>query len=369
MTRAEAICPEEMRFRAQVAVLVIFCAFKSEESWAHHNPGHGSTESLQAISSFGGDPRARQRATVIVEATRSTDQPDLNVANSYSLRPLLQLEWVEGFYSSIDLPLVVVDQAEASRAQFGLGDIRLGLSYQGLDSRRNPFWTAGFSLNVPTRTYQFSTDPGRQWILTPMFGLTPSFGELSFYALILTPFEIRPAGSALDISPTVGASLQLAQALAVSLGSAADIRVLNTCNIAGERSVCQGGRPSENEREAGATRVYGSLALKFSLAKALSLYAVGQMPFTSKKDIEWSTSLSLEWRFGNGKPLMGSSKARGKHDGHEHVKTQHRHGEHQHAKHEHTEHKHVEHKHEPAEHSHSKHEHAEHEPAEHGYSK
>lgn len=285
-------------------MLLLLNSLTASQASAHHNTGHGASESIRILNALGTDPQPRQRLALIEEVAQGTAEPDLNIATGYSTSFLIQAHLLKGLYVSYQLPLIFIDQLSPNPLLVGLGDSRIGLQWNlgasentTASKRAEAPWTFLFNLSVPTRSYRLATDPGRQWLFSPGFNYSQRFGRFSLYGMLLASYEIRPAGGALDISPGFGLGTNLTRNLQLSVGGTLDIRALNTCALPTGTEFCNDGRPSESERNTGATRAYGTLALSYQLNPDWTIFASAQLPFTEKRDIEWGANLGIEWRF------------------------------------------------------------------------
>ena len=295
-------CPPIQKLQRRIGLFLLASlsfVTSSRQAQAHHSTGHGASESVRILNAFGTDLKPRQRLALIEEVAKGTAEPDLNVATGYSTSALLQTHLLKGIYLSYQLPLLFIDQLDPNPLLVGLGDSRLGLQWNpGTDNNSSGSpWTLLFNLGIPTRTYKLATDPGRQWLLTGGMNYSRNFRNLSFYTLLLGSYEFRPAGGALDISPGFGIGASLTKRLQLNAGMNLDIRAINTCKLPNGSEFCPNGRPSESEREVGATRAYGTLALSYELNRDWTIFGSGQLPFTAKRDIEWGANLGVEWRF------------------------------------------------------------------------
>lgn len=251
------------------------------------------------MAQSGSDPAPRQRVALVGEAMRTTDEPSLNTATSGGLSLLGSFQLLPRLYLGAQAPLVFIDEDSTTKPlELGYGDTRLNaqIALGDLNEQRET-WTLGFQLSVPTRTVRYQVDPGRQWALSPMFSYTRATERLRFFAMVITPLEIRPAGVALELSPSLGVGYQILKRLSVSTSLSADIRLLTLCTTPRESYLCAEGRASEVERELGATRLYGGLTAWLGLSETWALFGSGQLPFTAKRDFAYGANLGLEARF------------------------------------------------------------------------
>ncbi len=266
---------------------------------AHHDVGHGASESLRTLTTSGSDPSPRQRAGAVGSIVRTTDEPNLNTATVYSVSGLLTLSFFDWLYLSGDFPMVLVDEDSADAPKLGYGDTRLGVQASWGLEQESPAtkFTIGSSVILPTRTFQYETDPGRQWLVAPQFIYSGRQGRWFWYAMLQTPFEFRPAGWALDVSPSLAAGFQLAKPWSLALAATADIRALTVCATPTSSEVCTQGRATETNRPMGAIRGYLSLSSGLDLGKTWSVFGSVQLPVTSRRDMEWAVSLAIQARF------------------------------------------------------------------------
>lgn len=281
---------------------------------AHHGSGQDASESLRTLNAGGGTTVQRQRAALLFEGARSTEQPTLNQATSYTVSALGAFRVLPRLYVGAQSPLTVVDE-DTRDPIVGYGDTRLWTQLQlGRPAQsegtgperpgqtgRNEFsgwlWTLGLNLSIPTRTFRFTTDPGRQWLVAPSVSLRRDLRRFGYSVIVMTPVESRPAGVALELSSLFSASYRLSKPLALNGGVGVDVRVLSVCRGPGETHVCSEGRASETDRPMGATRAYAHLGMVYDLSTDWSLFASAQLPLTQRRDIEWYGSLGVELRF------------------------------------------------------------------------
>lgn len=251
---------------------------------------------MRALSTIGSEPLPRQRAGLIASAVRSTNEPTLNTATTYSLSALVSLRLIERLYLLGDFPAVLIDEEGSSQVKWGYGDTRLGAQWVvgALREDKSPRWTLGLGLSIPTRTFTFEVDPGRQWLVVPSVLYTDSYRSLFWFAALQLANEFRPAGYALDVSPSAALGLQLTSPWSVTLGMSGDIRALSTCNTPDGTEPCSEGRATESNRPWGATRLYAIVATSLTLNKTWSLFGNGQLPVSSRQDIEWAANLGAE---------------------------------------------------------------------------
>lgn len=288
-------CPTAAK-RVLAPALAAVLAFPSS-ALAHHSPGHAGTESLRTLASSGAEPAPRQRIALVSDVLRTSDQPTLNTATIGALSVVASYRVVPRLYLGVQAPFVLVDEDATPTPKVGYGDTRFTSHFVlgDLDDKSRS-WTLGLNVSVPTRTIFFAADPGRQWSLSPLVSYSWAGEKFRFFAMLLTPLELRPAGTALEVSPSAGVGYQITPWLSSSLAIGADVRVLSLCSGPEGSRFCSGGRASEHERELGATRLYGSFTTWLGLSSTWSLFGSVQLPVTEKRDFEFSASLGLEAR-------------------------------------------------------------------------
>lgn len=265
---------------------------------AHHNVGHGAGESLRNLNTLQGDPSPRQRAALLGQVSRGTEEPTLNTASAYSVSALVDIRLHRRLYLSAQLPLEVIDEDAVGRPKVGYGNTTVGLHTPlGRLKKDTAHWVVGVSASLPTRTYSYQVDPGAQWSLSPGLRYGDAHKKLLWYALAVFPMESRPAGTAVDASPAAGLGYRFLPALRLTFGFNADIRVLAICNTFDGSEFCQQGRATEVNRPLGATRAYAHGGILIDLHKRWSLFGGGQYPLTTRRDIEWTANLGVEGRF------------------------------------------------------------------------
>lgn len=264
---------------------------------AHHDPGHGPSEATRQLSALGTDPAPRQRVAATFDVARSSEEPTLNRATTYALSLIGRFELLERWVVGADLPTLLVNESQGPE-HVGLGDVRLVSQWKlgSLEARR-PSYALGLSATLPTRTFRMSVDPGRQWGLSPSFQVAGRRGRFLGYALLMAPAEWRPAGLALDASAALGGGVRFAPRTTFGLAALADVRLWNLCDEAEGMRSCPDGRASEAGRPVGATRLSARAALNFDWSASWTSFLSGQLPVTTRRDVEWSVGAGTEWRF------------------------------------------------------------------------
>lgn len=294
--------PERARtavVRSRIGLSLLTTLVNLSPAFAHHDVGHGASESLRTLSISGNDPSPRQRAGVVGSVVRTTDEPTLNTATVYGISGLLTLSFFDWLYLSGDFPVVLVDEDSVSAPKVGYGDTRLGAQGSWGSERKSlsTKFTAGASVILPTRTFTYEADPGRQWLVAPQFIYSGRGERWFWYGMLQTPFEFRPAGWALDLSPSLAVGLQVTKPWSLALAATADIRTLTVCATPTGSEVCSEGRATETNRPMGAVRGYLSVSSGLNLSERWSIFGSLQLPVTSRRDMEWAMSVGAQARF------------------------------------------------------------------------
>lgn len=292
------LLPGSLRQSARLLLGALSLLLTSVPAHAHHDVGHGASEGMRNLTTLAGNPSPRQRAALLLQASRGTDEPNLNTATSYAASALVDLELLRRLYLGAQVPFVVVDEDAHDGVKTGLGDMTFSANLR-LDSMKDRMarFTLGVNFTAPTRTIRYETDPGKQWVVSPGFRYGGASGFLFWYGLLFFPIETRPAGTAVDVSPAAGLGLRFFQKLSVSAGLNADIRAHTVCKTFDGSEVCSEGRVTESNRPTGATRLYAHTALALDLSKSWSIFAGMQAPLTERRDVEWAAQAGAEVRF------------------------------------------------------------------------
>jgi hypothetical protein len=192
---------------------------------------------------------------------------------------------------------VYVNETGSPDPQVGYGDTRLSGSVT-LGDRKDVkrTWVVGMQLTVPTRTIKYESDPGSQWLLSPVFSFTQALEAVRFFAMVLTPVEFRPAGIAIEVSPSAGAGYQWASYWSTSMALGMDVRVASYCHRPTGTEFCSEGRASETDREIGATRLYAGLTNWLRVSESWSTFQSVQFPLTELQDFSIGANLGFEAR-------------------------------------------------------------------------
>ncbi len=266
---------------------------------AHHNTGASPSESLRTLSSLGNNPAPRQRIAALASVMRSSEEPALSSQTTYGLSLLCNIRIAERFYGGLEAPFVVVDEDVNDQPIFGYGNTRLSFQWALENEGRigGSRFSLGMAVSMPTRTFAYETDPGKQWLFVPGFRYGHGYGNLFWYALALFPLETRPAGTAWDVSSGLGIGYRFLSQLSISLGASVDVRAVTWCKGPSETQVCPAGRATESNRAHGATRASAVLSSSWDVTGDVSLLVNGQLPLTRRKDVEWGISGGAEVRF------------------------------------------------------------------------
>ena len=292
------LSPGQARKIAQIALASLALLAENRNALAHHNVGHGAGESLRNLSALAGDPSPRQRAALMGQISRGTEEPTLNTATTYGLAALIELRAHRRLYLSAQFPLLFVDEDSTDGLKVGYGNTTVGVHVPLGSLKKNAAsWVVGLNASLPTRTFSYESDPGTQWSLTPGIRHGDTFGNFLWYGLVVFPIETRPAGSAVDASPAAGIGYRFFRALSLTAGLNADIRALTICKTFDGAELCSSGRATEVNRPLGATRVHAHVGASLDLHKKWSVFAGGQLPITARRDIEWAANLGVEARF------------------------------------------------------------------------
>jgi hypothetical protein len=230
---------------------------------------------------------------------RSSAEPALSVQTSETVSALVDYQIGRAWFVGATLPFGLVQEDLTTGSKVGLGNLQLRGQF-ALSQKEGvapTIWSLGLSFGIPTRTVTYEVDPGRQWGLTPNVRYASGRGRLLWYALMMVPWDLRPAGAAMDLSPAVGVGYRFLKGFSMSAGMSADVRLLNLCRTTEGTSFCPDGRDTEANRPIGATRLYIVPALTLDIASQWSLLASSQIPLLPHRDIEWQFSVGVEARF------------------------------------------------------------------------
>jgi hypothetical protein len=277
---------------------------------AHHNAGGGQGESQRKLGTLGSDAAQRSRAAIVLGASRSTSEPTLNPATNASAAAVLNLKLHPRCFVGLELPFLLVAEDGADQIEAGYGDTRFGGHCVMIQPKpKRISFSGGVDLSFPTRTVHYSTDPGAQWVISPNFRIAQAFERFYWFALLHVPYEIRPAGSALDLSTGLSLGYRFTDSFSWVLGPSLDVRLFAFCReVDGSSSYCSGGRATEENRPTGSIRAGVQTAVSYEISERWSIFAAGGLPITARRDIEWSANLGIEARFGK-KAVAGANTA------------------------------------------------------------
>jgi hypothetical protein len=288
---------ERARFRPSPVLLFIVLSLLPLRVSAHHNAGGGQGESQRKLGTLGSDAAQRSRAAIVLGASRSTSEPTLNPATNATAAAVLNLRLHSRCFAGLELPFILVAEDGADQVEAGYGDTRLGGHCVIVQPRPGRVaLSGGVDVSLPTRTVHYSTDPGAQWVVSPNFRVTQAFERLYWFSLVHLPYEIRPAGSALELSTSLSLGYRLTESFSWVVGPSLDVRLFALCSeVDGSLSYCQGGRATEENRPTGSVRAGVHTALSY---ERWSIFASGGLPLTDRRDIQWSVNSGVEARFG-----------------------------------------------------------------------
>lgn len=274
-------------------------------AWAHHVPGHGSSEGVRSINSLGNrGGSASTRILLLDEFIHSSR--GLVPAQRNELTLLGEYAPIPAFSFGAQLPFTVVAEHPTEgrdRTAVGYGDTRAYVRVTPFaDKLIHRTLTLGLTASFPTRTFRTTVDSGRSWSITPSLFFTRTYAKLYWQLLGFATTEWRPAGVALDLS--VGAQVggrMLDGKLAAGAGVLVDVRAVNGCReVDGAISYCAGNRAGEQDREVGSTRAtaIGTFAWNITDPAAgkrasWSLMLSIQAPFTPRRDFDVGASLGV----------------------------------------------------------------------------
>ncbi len=288
------------RLRGAASALACTLAFTGPAG-AHHAPGHGASEGIRTVNTFtAGSARATQRAMLLTEVVRSTDEPTLNPSTVLTTSALVSVAPHPWFSVGVQAPLTIVrEDAPEAPTKVGYGDTRFELRLTPhADKLTHRVLTLGLNVSLPTRTVEFEVDPGAMTSVTPLVVFNRRYADWSWYALLLAPIEHRPAGTAFDAGAGLGGGYRALTWLDLSVGLLSDIRVATSCTTAsGSSEWCSDGRVTERNRDPGSLRAYTTAGAGFSMSDRWTLTLGAQLPVTPRADFVFAGSAGLEARF------------------------------------------------------------------------
>lgn len=264
---------------------------------AHHVPGHGASEGVRNLNSLGGGAGAAgTRLMLLQELSPSSTSlnPGLTSVTSflveYAPHPWLSF--------SVAAPLLLVREDLSSQTKVGYGDTRVGFRITPhADKLIHRVLTVGANASFPTRTIRFEADPGRIWSVSPFVLFTRTYERVFWQVSGVGTLESRPAGLALDLSPSTQVGIRIRDLVIPAVGVLADIRVATFCARAqGGYDYCHDGRVTEVDRPVGAVRVVQSSTLSFNLGRFLLTGGL-QLPLNTRRDFDYGVTFSVQARF------------------------------------------------------------------------
>lgn len=262
---------------------------------ADHAPGHGASEAVRALNSLGGGTGAAvSRILVLQEASRS-QRRTLVPHSAYVTSVLGEVSphpWVS---FGLQLPLQIIDEDRIAPA-VGLGSVRV-LTRVTLHADKLYHRVLSFGVNatMPTRTVQFTVDPGRTTVTAPYVVFTRSYHRAFWQIFATAPLETRPAGTALDLGAAAQAGWTFWGKFAPSFGALATVRLASWCRVLdGGHAWCPRGRVTEIDRDLGTTSLYVTANVAWTFARWGMLAASVQVPVTPQRDFDVGGSLGLQ---------------------------------------------------------------------------
>lgn len=260
---------------------------QSAMAWGHHAAAGRSLGGSWGIT--GARSNTESQLSAAFTASR-VDEDDAR-GDVQSLRLGAELEGAPWVALGLWVPVLRV-APEAERAAFGLGNVVAGgRVLLGATLPERDAWGLSLELGLPTETVRLGLDPGPVW----------SIGSSLWYALRLKSFtwktqigfsgDGRRAGLALEALAATRLSYWVLPELALGVGVLAATRVVSLCRQAGETSACDTGRASEPTTRPWDTAGRAELFGEAELAPGWALGAALRLPFTRRRDAEWSSEL------------------------------------------------------------------------------
>jgi hypothetical protein len=264
---------------------------------ADHLPGHGASDAVRTLNSFGGGTgAATSRVMLLQEASRSTQT--LSPSSSYTTSLIGEYAPHRWFSFGMQLPLQVIDEDNA-RAKVGLGNVRV-LTRLTLhaDKLYHRVLTFGVNAGFPTRTVRFTVDPGKTWSQAPYVVFTRNYRRPFWQVFASTPIETRPAGTAIDVALAAQGGYRFLGVLTPSAGLLMTVRTASWCRTPrGDSHFCRDGRVTEVDRPIGSTALYVTFGLSWAFTRWGLLAAAAQVPVTPKRDFVAAGMLSFQASF------------------------------------------------------------------------
>lgn len=278
-----------------LALAVGLGALAPTRATADHAPGHGASEAVRNLNSLGGGSGAAVSRILLLQEASSSRRTSLSPHSAYVTSVLGEYSPHRWFSLGVQLPLQIIDE-ELARPRAGFGSMRV-LTRVTLHADKLFHRVLSFGVNatLPTRTVEFTTDPGLTWVVSPYAVFTRNYHRAFWQVLATSPIETRPAGTAIDLSAGAQGGYRFWGKLAPSAGALATVRVASWCReVGGTTRWCRAGRVTEVERPLGATAVYVTAGLSWNFAAWGLLAASIQVPVTPARDFDLGGSLGLQ---------------------------------------------------------------------------
>ena len=279
------------------ALAAIALALAPAIARADHVPGHGASDAVRTLNSFGGGTgAATSRVMLLQEASRSSRTLVPN--SSYTTSIIGEYSPHRWFSFGFQLPMLVLDE-DAAKAKVGLANVRV-LTRLTLhaDKLYHRVFTVGVNAAFPTRTVRFTVDPGKTWSQAPFVLFTRNYRRPFWQIFASAPIETRPAGTAIDVAVAAQGGYRFLGVLTPSAGLLATVRVASWCRTPqGDGAFCKAGRVTELDRPVGTTQLYVTAGLSWAFTKWGLLAAAAQIPVTPKRDFDAAGTLSLQASF------------------------------------------------------------------------
>ncbi len=266
---------------------------------AHHVPGHGASEGVRTINSFGGGAGGSAHTRLFLFNEFVATRFGLNPGLTDSLSVLAEVAPKPWFSFAVQAPLLMFRGADTGgRTRVGYGDTRLQLRFTPHARKLiHRVLTLGATISFPTRTVPLPVDPGPIWGVSPYAVVSRTYEKWFWQVLAVGTVDLRRAGVGLDLglSGQVGGRF-FAGKLNAGFGVLLDTRLATWAALAdGGREFTTGNRAGERYRELGMVRGTGLATLAYNFHARSSLVGSLQVPFTVVRDytIGWSLGLQV----------------------------------------------------------------------------
>lgn len=265
---------------------------------AHHVPGHGASEGVRTINSFGGGASGRSHSRLYLFNEFIATPFGLNPGLTDSLSLLGEVAPKPWFSFALQAPLLMFRSADTGgRTRVGYGDTRLQVRFTPHARKLiHRVLTLGATISFPTRTVRLPVDPGPVWGITPFVLFSRTYMTWFWQVLALTTVDVRRAGVALDLglSAQVGGRFRGGK-LNPGFGVLVDTRLAGFCaRPDGGHEFCTDNRAGELYREMGTARGTALATLAYNFHRRASLVGTLQVPFTAIRDYAIGWSLGLQ---------------------------------------------------------------------------